>query len=166
MTCIDRFSRWPEAIPIENTLAETICDAFYNSWISRYGCPNKIISDRGRQFTSNVFAELAKFVGAQHLKTTSYHPQSNGLIERMHRTLKAAISCHDTDSWTKILPTVLLGMRSAHKEDLGASSAEFLYGENFKLPGQFFSETKVEHPQSNFLLQLKMAMKNRSEEHV
>ncbi|KAG8173698.1 hypothetical protein JTE90_007487 [Oedothorax gibbosus] len=45
-------------------------------------------------------------LGVRRIRTTSYHPISNGLVERMHRQLKAAIKCHATDRWTDTLPTV------------------------------------------------------------
>lgn len=80
-------------------------------------------------------------VGFQHKRTRSYHPQCNGVLERMHRQLKAAMTCHEGQSWIEALPLVLLGMRSAHKDDLKASSAELLYGETLRLPGEFFDKT-------------------------
>ncbi|XP_045779239.1 uncharacterized protein LOC123876882 [Maniola jurtina] len=71
--------------------------------------------------------------------TSSYHPQCNGMVERLHRQLKAAIMCHANPQWTEVLPLVLLGIRSAWKEDLGLSSAELVYGEALRLPGEFFN---------------------------
>lgn len=59
-------------------------------------------------------------------------------MERFHRQLKAAIICHDNSNWVESLPFVLLGIRSAYKEDLGTSTAELLYGEPLRLPGEFF----------------------------
>ena len=78
-------------------------------------------------------------VGAQHYHTTAYHPAANGMVERLHRQLKAAIMCHSTSRWTEALPLVLLGVRSAWKEDVQASAAELVYGEPLRLPGQFLS---------------------------
>jgi cleavage and polyadenylation specificity factor subunit 1 len=72
---------------------------------------------------------------------TPYHPASNGLVERLHRTLKAAIMCHADDQWTETLPLVLLGIRSAFKEDLNASAAELVYGEPLRIPGEFLMPT-------------------------
>ncbi|XP_068630628.1 uncharacterized protein [Battus philenor] len=77
--------------------------------------------------------------GARHLHTTAYHPAANGMVERLHRQLKAAIMCHDTSSWTESLPLVLMGIRSSWKEDLQASPAELVYGEPLQLPGQFLA---------------------------
>lgn len=57
----------------------------------------------------------------------------------MHRQLKAAITCHSSPNWVEILPWVLLGLRSAWKEDLQTSAAELVYGEPLRLPGQFFA---------------------------
>lgn len=138
LTAVDRFSRWPEAIPITDISAETVAKAFIEVWIARFGCPTVIVTDRGRQFESALFTSLSQRIGFQHRRTTAYHPACNGLVERFHRQLKAAIVCHAKSNWTESLPLVLLGIRSTLKEDLHASPAELVYGEPLRLPGDFF----------------------------
>lgn len=142
LTMIDRYTRWPEAVPTDNISAETLAIAFTSTWIARFGCPLHITTDRGRQFESDLFAQLAKFCGYIHHKTTSYHPASNGMIERWHRTLKAALMCHGT-SWTLALPVVLLGLRTTHKPDVGSSAAELVYGETLRLPQEFVDPNQL-----------------------
>ena len=145
LTMVDRYTRWPEAIPLKDITAETCAAAFVESWVARFGCPSRITTDRGRQFESQLFRALAQLIGAQHFTTTAYHPAANGLVERLHRQLKAAIMCYDTPRWTEVLPLVLLGIRSAWKDDLNASSAELVYGEPLRLPGELF-EPSTEQP--------------------
>ncbi|XP_060809959.1 uncharacterized protein K02A2.6-like [Amyelois transitella] len=94
VTLVDRFTRWPEAVPLTDITAKTVAKAFVACWISRYGCPTEIVTDRGRQFLSALFQQLSKSIGFDHRKTRAYHPQCNGLVERFHRQLKAAITCH------------------------------------------------------------------------
>ncbi|CAK9814075.1 Transposon Ty3-G Gag-Pol polyprotein [Anthophora plagiata] len=131
LTCIDRFSRRPEVIPIVDMEASTVATAFLATWIARFGVPLRITSDQGRQFESQLFDSLCKLLGIKHLRTTAYHPQANGLVERLHRQLKAAIKCHDNSNWIDILPIVLLGIRAALKEDLGTTAAELVYDSQF-----------------------------------
>lgn len=144
LTCIDRFTRWTEAIPIPNITAETVANAFYNHWVTRFGVPDRVTTDQGRQFESSLFHELEKLLGFKRSRSSPYHPQSNGLIENWHRHLKASIKCHLIKSggrWTDVINTVLFGMRSSFRPDIGASIAELVYGCNIRLPGQMLGKT-------------------------
>lgn len=145
LTAVDRFTRWPEAIPLIDISAETVAKAFVTNWIARYGCPAEVVTDRGKQFESALMRQLAELAGFQRNRTTAYHPASNGMVERMHRQLKTAIKCHGSQNWTESLPLVLLGMRTAFKPDIQASPAELLYGETLRLPGDFLQSCKTTH---------------------
>lgn len=145
LTCTDRFTRWPEVIPIEDIAAETVASAFLTGWISRFGVPMEIITDQGRQFESLLFNEMAKLLGIKRRRSTPYHPQANGMIERFHRTLKTAIKCHESEKWTEKLPLVLLGLRSSLLEDIKATPAQLVYGSTLKLPGDFFIDKQMDY---------------------
>lgn len=147
LTMIDRFSRWPEIVPLKEMTADTITTVFYTNWIARFGTPRTITTDQGSQFESALFKALTELLGAKHIHTTPYHPASNGMVERWHRSLKAALMCHSTP-WLDILPTVLLGLRTSFKEDIQASAAELLYGSPLRIPGEFFfDEDNKPNPQ-------------------
>lgn len=137
-TVIDRTTRWPEAFPLTDITSASCARVFTSGWVARFGIPLIITSDRGRQFTSALWAAMAESLGAQVHHTTSYHPQANGMVERFHRTLKASLRARLRDNnWLDELPWVLLGLRTAPKEDLKSSPAELVFGDSLLLPGEF-----------------------------
>ena len=143
LTIIDRFTRWPEAIPLERTDAATVGRAFELNWVARFGVPLEITSDRGTQFTVGIWRALAESLGCKIHHTTAYHPQANRLVERFHRSLKVALRARlTTESWVDDLPWVLLGLRTMPKEDLGTTVAEMVYGEPLAVPGTFVATSQ------------------------
>lgn len=154
LTMIDRYSSWPEAVPIPDITADTVARAFFDSWVARFGLPESLTSDRGRQFTSDLFKQLNMLLGVRHFTTTAYHPQSNGKIERLHRTLKSALKTNSSVQWVSRLPTVLLGLRSA-VGDSGFAPSILLYGQSLRLPGEFFTpSSEPQLHEADFLKEL------------
>ena len=122
LMCIDRFTRWPEAIPLPDITAETVALAFVLRCISVFGVPSTITTDLGAQFEASLFTSLSNLLGSKHIHTTAYHPCANGLVERFHRTLKAAMrSQPDPSNWNEFLPLIMLTLRTTVKEDLTCS---------------------------------------------
>lgn len=160
LTAIDRATRWPEIWPMKTITAEEVAETLTKEWIARYGVPSIITTDQGSQFESDLFRRLMSHFAAQRIRTTSYHPCANGMIERIHRQVKAALMCH-RDSWVRSLPLVLLGMRTAFKEDIKASAAELVYGEPLRLPGELLvpssSPSAMDDP-ADFVVQLRHKM--------
>jgi transposase InsO family protein len=77
-----------EAVPLSDTSAVAFSKALTFSWISRFGVPETITSDRGPQFTSNLWLQLCEMLNISHRQTTAYLPESNGAVKRLHRHLK------------------------------------------------------------------------------
>ncbi|XP_041565338.1 uncharacterized protein LOC121467597 [Drosophila elegans] len=123
LTMIDRFTRWPEVVPLTSISADTVLS-------SNQGCSRN-------WFTS--------------WHTTAYHPQSNGMVERWHRSFKAAMMCHSGTPWPELLLIVLLGLRTCLKEDLKSSAAEMLYGTTIRMPNEFFEDLDVNVDPATFI---------------
>ena len=115
-----------------------------------FGVPSVITSDRGAQFTSSILTYLCKFLGIIHSPTTSFHPQSNGLVERFHHRLKVSLRARlsGTD-WFNHLPLVLLGLRSVPRENSAIPASEALFGSPLVLSGEFLDSPEL--PSSEYL---------------
>ena len=146
LTSICRFSRWLEAIPMVDMTAESVLSALWDGWIGRYGVPSRITTDRGSQFAKSlVFKKAMRSLGISSHQTSAYHQQANGMVERPHRQLKAALkSMENPRDWKDNLAVVLLGMRTALKEDLGCSAAEICFGTVLRIPGEYYRPLQPE----------------------
>ena len=143
-TMIDRKTRWVEAIPLASITASNIAKHLISTWFSRYGIPDHIITDQGTQFEGELFSTLSSTYGFKHIHTTAYHPQSNGMIERFHRSLKTSLRCLSIKAdWVTALPMVLLGWRNTVHSASGTSPAQLLFGIGTAFPGEFFETSRV-----------------------
>ena len=88
----DQFTKWYEAVPMPNQEATTVAKAFTESWVSRFGCPANLHSDKGSNFMSNLFKNLCKELGIARTSTTSFHPQGNAIMERTNRTVEDCLA--------------------------------------------------------------------------
>ena len=150
MVVVDRFSRFFQAIPLVGITAEECIDAFIRHWVALFGCPEHIFCDRGSQFTSSGWSEMCNYLGCQIHHSTAYHPQAQGTVERLNRTLKTSLKCQENPSeWFNQLPWAVLALRNLPKEDLGfASPSEIVLGQPVRLPGEFFENTPINTNQS------------------
>ena len=135
LTMLDRHTRWLEAVPMSNISAEHCARVFLMQWVARFGVPEILTSDQGKQFDGHLFSSLMKMLGVQKIRTTAYHPQANGILERQHRTIKDALRCLSGtyEDWELALPLVLLGLRSAIHAH-GYAPATLVFGEELVLP--------------------------------
>jgi hypothetical protein len=159
LTAIDRFTRWPEAFPLTDISAQSCARTLCENWICRFGVPTRITTDRGTQFESALFTSLRELLGMQRIRTTAYHPPSNGIVERFHRRLKEALKCHNA-TWTEALPLVLLGIRNDIKEGIEAAPSELVYGTTLRLPADLVEvhDRQLQHPTTDFVANLKTRM--------
>ena len=144
---MDRFTRWPIAVPIKDITAESVIDAFAHGWVASFGVPSSITTDRGSQFSSAIWSQLMSTWSIKTHQTTPYHPAANGLVERFHRRLKEsiiALSEQQPVNWFWHLPCALLSIRTTLKPDLGASPADLVYGEGLSVPGTLLPSRHVD----------------------
>ncbi|XP_011060260.1 PREDICTED: uncharacterized protein LOC105149507 [Acromyrmex echinatior] len=90
VTIIDRFSRWPVAIPLKDTEVITVARAFYDNWVANFGAAKTITTDQGSQFEAQFFTALLQLIGCQRIRITAYHSASNSL--RTHVRLDTGTS--------------------------------------------------------------------------
>ena len=133
----DYFTKWTEALPMPNMEACTVAKILVEEVLCRMGIPQKIHSDQGRQFESNLFLEMCKILGIQKTRTTPYHPESDGMVERFNRTLATMLTAYVSTNhkdWDEQLPFVMMAYRSSDHETTGMSPNMFMFGREVSTP--------------------------------
>lgn len=90
----DYFTKWKEVFAIPNQEAKTIAEKLVKEVISRYGAPEKIHSDQGQNFEAQLFQEMCVLFNMDKTRTSPYHPESDGMVEQMNRTLQDMLKVH------------------------------------------------------------------------
>ena len=138
VTMIDRATRYPVAVPVKDITEDTVWTAFQDHWVATFGTPATLYTDRGAQFTAHDWASKCTVFGIKHRLTPAYHPQTNGLVERFHRTLKDSLrSLAAISDWPARMPLVLLGLRARPLSEAGLSPHQLAFGTELHLPGDF-----------------------------
>jgi hypothetical protein len=133
----DALSRWPFAKAVPSADAATAARFLYDDIAMSYGIPESILTDQGTHFINKLHSQLTKILEVRHLRTTPYHPQTNGMTERFNGTLCGAIAKlaeqHQAD-WDLFIPAVLFAYRIRKHSALKTSPYEVVYGQPPKLP--------------------------------
>uniref|UniRef100_A0A9J7ZU93 Gypsy retrotransposon integrase-like protein 1 n=1 Tax=Cyprinus carpio carpio TaxID=630221 RepID=A0A9J7ZU93_CYPCA len=130
LVIVDYATRYPEAVALRNISAKSVADALFRL-ISRVGIPKEILTDQGTAFMSRTLSELYELLGIKAVRTSVYHPQTDGLIERFNRTLKTMIRKfvqEDAKNWDRWLEPLLFAVREVPQASTGFSPFELLYG--------------------------------------
>lgn len=131
---IDSYSLWPEVFIMPNITSSATVDKFRETF-ARLGRPHTIVSDNGTQYTSQLFSEFCKSEGSEHIRTSPYHPQSNGLAERFVDTFKRALLKTKGEALTSVnLQTFLRCYRTTPNANLPnhCSPAEMMFGRRLR----------------------------------
>ena len=139
----DDLSDWPEAAALKSKRSKDVWQFLYRDIFARFGTVRTIIADRG-ELTATIVRALAADYGTQMAFTASYHPQSNGMVERGHQILIKALhaTCrHDPDDWPRKLTAALWADRVTTKSTTGMSFFRMVYGHDALLPCEFKVDT-------------------------
>ena len=128
LVAVDAHSKWPEVFIMKETTAAKTIESLRDMF-SRYGFPETIVTDNGPQFVSQDFADFLKLNGVRHIRSTPYHPASNGLAERFVQSFKTSLKAVERNGLPirHQLANVLLAYRSTPHSTTGVSPASLFF---------------------------------------
>ena len=127
----DYFTKWIEAYPIPNQEATTVGTKLVDNFFCRFSLPKQLHSDQGPQFESAIIATVCQFLQIDKTRTTPYHPQSDGLIERFNRTLLQMLAtCVDKHpfEWEEYVKEVCMAYNTSTQATTGYSPFFLMFG--------------------------------------
>ena len=148
LVVVDHFTQYVQAYVTRNQTVRTTAWVLYNEYSSVFGFPQKLMSDQGTGFTSKVIAAMCSLLGIEKIRTTPYHPQSNGSAERVHQTLRRKIGKLDLEKcqkWPAHLGSVPIAYNTTQSLVTGYSPYYLMFGRRPWLPIDLLFPTCREH---------------------
>ena len=133
----DYFSKWGEAYALPHQKAKLIATTLVNEWIARHGVPRHMHTDQGSNFQSDLMKDLADLLDISKTRTTPYHPESDGMVERLNGSIERMLKCyveHNQQDWDNKLPLVMSAYRSSVHATTKYTPHYLLYGHEYSLP--------------------------------
>ena len=164
LTIMCTSTRFPEAIPLRNIKTKSIVKALIK-FFTFVGLPKSVQSDQGSNFMSGIFQQVMHELGIKQYRSSAYHPESQGALERFHQTLKNMIRsyCFDTEKdWDEGIHLLLFAVRESVQESLGFSPFELVFGHSVRGPLKLLKETFLSNDETPLnLLQYVSDFRNR-----
>lgn len=153
LTMQDLLTKYSVYAPLPDARAETIANAFINNFICHFGCPKSILTDQGSNLTGLLMKSIAKKFRIQQLRTTAYHPQSNGSLERSHMVLIEYLKCFVTNEerWDDLIERARFSYNTSAHEGTGYTPHELIFGHTARIPSGFTREEESETYHSHLL---------------
>ena len=137
LVIVDHFTRYVQAFVTNNHTTHTTARVLYNNFFSIFRFPQKLMSDQGTEFTGDVITAMCKLLGIEKIRTTPYHPQTNGSAERVHQTLQRMIGKLDPENcwkWPEHIGSVLIAYNATRSQVTGYSPYFLMFGWRPRLP--------------------------------
>lgn len=133
----DFLTKWPLVFPAPDQKAIRIARLVAEEVFPLFGVPDALLSDRGANLLAHVMQDVCELLGVRKLNTTAYHPQCDGMVERLNRTLKTMLRKHVAKfhgQWDRFLPGVLWAYRNTPHESTKEKPSFLLFGIDLKSP--------------------------------
>ena len=137
LVVIDHFMRYVQAYPVDNEQAETVADTLYNKYFCTFGFPHWLMSDQAQAFVGKVLVKLCQQLQMEKVRTSPYHPQSNGQVERVHQTLMRMIGKLDTSKkkrWLEHIASICHAYNATRSKVTGYSPYFLMFGHRPRIP--------------------------------
>ena len=163
----DHFSKYIVVYVVKDQTAHTAAETLRNGYFELFGAPAYLVIDQGKAFTCHVITHLCELYGVQKLKTSPYHAQTNGQVERMNQTIIHMISKLEEDRkacWSEHLPELLLAYNATRSAVTGYSPYYLLFGRRPRIPVDYLFPTLRDSPHQTKMEVSVVAMQKRLKE--